>query len=323
MSKSRFLVLAATLLAAMPLEARPIRLPGGENLSQLLKDADLAVRGIVTHVDERSGADFPDGLSVEIQKAYKGSAKGTLTVTIGSSSSLCSIPKEGNGVLILAAVKGGKPVVADCSTGVWSAAKTKVEARSSLEDDVLSDLKDPDTKIVAGALRQLTALGARRGREALKQFLASDDVDIRAAAVRGLLKLGDTSALSAVEGLEGKQLGDMFVLSQIRGSISTVKDKGAVADLIKLTRSSHDELVKSAAYALREIKSPESASRLVELLDHPNRDVRYNAVVGLDAIEHGEPSEAPSKATFEKNPDKVAAHWKDWWTKTGKRKYKK
>lgn len=324
-SKSRFSVVTAALLAAMRLEARPMRMPGGENLVQLVKDADLTVRGIVTHISGRAGAFSPDGLTIEVEKVYKGSAKDKLDVAIQSSSSLCPIPREGNGVLILATVKDGKATVADCSTGIWSAAKVveTTEAKSSLEDDILADLKDADHNIIAGALRQLAGLGTRRGHEALKQFLVSDDPDIRAAAVRGLLTLGDTSALSAVASLEDKKFNDWFVLGQIHGAISTIKDKAAVPDLIQLTRSSHDDLVKSAAYALREIKSPSSVSRLVELLDHPSRDVRFDALAGLDAIVHGKDSEMPSPEAFEKNPDKFVAHWKDWWMKTGKKRYEK
>jgi HEAT repeat protein len=221
-------------------------------------------------------------------------------------------------------MKDGRATVADCSIGIWSAAKTVgTTAKSSLEDDVLADLKDTDRKVVAGALRQVASLGTRRGREALRQFLASEDADIHAAAVLGLLRLGDTGGLSAADTLEGKKIEDWFVLSQIHAAIAAIKDKTAVPDLIRLSRSSHDSLVKSASYALRELKSPDSASRLAELLDHPNSDVRYNAIAGLDAIEHGEDAETPSVASFEKNPDRFVTQWKNWWTNTGRRKYQK
>ncbi len=325
-SNPRFLVAVATILvAAAPLSARPMRMPGSENLGQIIKDSDLVIRGIVTHVEEKSGAPAPTGLTVDVQRAYKGNSKDKLDVTIESASSLCPVPREGNGVLVLAKVKDGKAVVTDCSLGVWSAGKTlkKGGGAPSLEDDLLNDLNDTDRKVVAGALKQLGNLRTRRGHEALRQFLSSDAPDIRALAVSGLLKDGDYSGLGLVDGLKEKKIGEWLIMAQIDGQISAIRDKAALPALIELTRSKHDDVVKSAAYALREIKSPTSAARLVELLDHSNPNVRYDAVAGLDAIEHGEKAETPSVASFEKNSDKYVVRWKDWWTKTGKKKYQK
>lgn len=325
-SNPRFSVaITAMLAAATPLSARPMRMPGSENLGQILKDSDLVVRGIVTHVEEQSGAPAPTGLSMDVLRTYKGNPKDKLDVTIESASSLCPVPKEGNGVLVLAKVKDGRVVVSDCSSGVWSAGKTlkKGGGTPSLEDDLVNDLNDTDRKIVAGALKQLSNLRTRRGHQALKQFLSSDVPDIQALAVSGLLKDGDYSGLALVDGLKEKKLGEWLIMAQIDGQISAIRDKAALRALIELTHSKHDDVVKSAAYALREIKSPSSAARLVELLDHSNPGVRYDAVAGLDAIEHGEKAETPSVSSFEKNSDKYATRWKEWWVKTGQKKYQK
>lgn len=321
-----YLVLAIMMLPYAS-SAGPHRLPGSDDMGQLMSQAALVFKGIVSEVQRDGGR--VQGVKVQVSKVYKGELKDKVVdVVVESASELCAVPENGRAVLLFAKVSDGKVAIAECPRDLWPASKKSrgksgKAARAELEDDLRADLKDAEGKEALAAIRQLGNIKSRASAADLKRLLDSADVDIRAGAVRSLLRLSDYSGLKFVDGLQGKKFQEWLILAEIDGLISGINDKAAVPELLALTKSEHEPLVRAAADALRAIKSPASAQRLVELLDHPNRDIAYTAMATLDELEHGELSETPTTTVFAQAPEKYLSQWKAWWGASGRKKYSK
>jgi len=70
-----------------------------------------------------------------------------------------------------------------------------------------------------------------------------------------------------------------------------------------------------AMSAIRRIRSPESASVLIQRLDDIDENVRYLAVITLAEIFQKYGEYAPGMGLFDKNPGKYVELWKDWYRK--------
>jgi HEAT repeats len=94
--------------------------------------------------------------------------------------------------------------------------------------------------------------------------------------------------------------------------------------LDSLLSSQNLDLRRAAAHALRGICDPSSARVLARALDNSDRDVQYDAMMGLAALEHFPTYRpAPARSLFNESPAKYLDAWKNWWTTTGKQKYSK
>lgn len=327
MPRSKIVLALAVMALPYVGNAGPHRLPGSDDMSQLMSQAALVFKGIVSEVQLDGGK--VQGVKVQVSKIYKGELKDKVVdVTVESASELCAVPENGRAVLLFAKVSGGKIAIAECPRDIWPASKklrgkSGKAASAELEDDLRADLRDAEGKDALAAIRQLGNMKSRGSVPDLKRLLDSADLDIRAGAVRSLLKLGDYSGLKFVDGLQGKKFQEWLILAEIDGLISGINNKAAVPELLALSKSEHIPSVRAAVGALRAIKSPASAQRLVELLDHPNRDIEYAAMATLDEMEHGESAETPTTTAFAQAPDRYVSQWKAWWGTSGRKKYSK
>lgn len=63
--------------------------------------------------------------------------------------------------------------------------------------------------------------------------------------------------------------------------------------------------------ALRQMHDMEAVDALVIALGDNNRDVRYEAIIGLAELT-GQNQWAPSMGTFEAEEQRYLDHWKEW-----------
>lgn len=101
-------------------------------------------------------------------------------------------------------------------------------------------------------------------------------------------------------------------------------DRSVPPLLDSLLSSQNRDLRRAAAHALRGICDPSSVRFLVSALDNSDRDVQYDAMMGLAALEDFPADRpAPARNIFNEASARYLDAWKTWWTKTGKQKYGK
>lgn len=211
---SKFLLALTIMALPYVSNAGPHQLPGGDDMGQLMNQAALVFKGIVSEVKRDGGK--VQGVKVQVSKVYKGELKEKVVdVAVESASELCSVPESGRSILLFAKVSGGKIAIAECPRDLWPASKKSrgksgKAASAELEDDLRADLKDAEGKEALAAIRQLGNMKSRASMADLKRLLGSDDLDVRAGAVRSLLKLGDYSGLKFVDGLQGNKFQESW-----------------------------------------------------------------------------------------------------------------
>ncbi len=86
--------------------------------------------------------------------------------------------------------------------------------------------------------------------------------------------------------------------------------------LASLMRSHVPSLALAAAMALRQLGIRAAQPDLIHALDHPNQEVRYQAVMGLAELEPGV-GEAPSFPLYQRNEGYYLRLWKRWGQQSG------
>lgn len=188
--------------------------------------------------------------------------------------------------------------------------------------------------------------------QALRKIADSDDPESQGLAYAALINLGDYSLLkkaiqfvekpskdSNVEYWKARIIAAIGEIGEtrIRRALTVSSDKRAaycpsrvnipieqaVPSLLdSLLSSTNVNLRRAAAHALRGICDPSSARFLARALDDNDREVQYDAMMGLAALEDFPADRpAPSASIFNENPAKYLGPWKSWWKTVGKQKY--
>jgi hypothetical protein len=82
--------------------------------------------------------------------------------------------------------------------------------------------------------------------------------------------------------------------------------------LVALVWHERPLVARAAAAALRRLGDPAAAADLIGALDHPDQLVRYDAVMGLAALEPTVDA-GPSLETFRADEARYIQTWKTWW----------
>jgi hypothetical protein len=149
---------------------------------------------------------------------------------------------------------------------------------------------------------------------ALKQAAQGEHgaVSVHAAAV--LLRRNDIQPLEAAAKalLAPPQETEAGLRRTLAYSIRDgVSDERAVPVLARLLRADDVEVRRSAAAALRHVASESVIEPLSSALRDGDREVRYQAVLGLAAAS-GQSEWAPSVDLFEADEQRYITFWKDW-----------
>lgn len=325
-----WLIVAGIVGANAPgASARPVEFPGSGNMRALMAKADMVFRGKVMSVEENGEAPANSKARISVEKIYKGTnPSGDLEIVFDASNKGCVRPISGERALFLIKQVEGKSKLLDCQYGKLKAVQGKGKDGAGLapEESIAGDLEkaldSADREEKLAAIQQLAALSRKKSAPKIKNQLTNSDLDVRYSAHWALIKLGDYSQLDTI----GRELKkgttvSAFINWNLGREIGNIADKKVSGSAETLTRSDNPVLVQAGVRALRNMKDPRTASRLVELLDSQDRDVAYDAMAALDGIKNGELSETPSTGVFMKDPDKYLRQFKDWWLKDGKKKF--
>lgn len=163
------------------------------------------------------------------------------------------------------------------------------------------------------AVRVLSSARTDRATELLRHGAKDKDVVVRMQSISALLNRDDIETLEIAERtLFNPPAGtDSYLLDNISAALEGIKNPHAIPALQRLLRSSNSRTRQGAASALRQMRVMEAVEGLVIALGDNDRDVRYQAVIGLAEFT-GQNQWAPSIGKFESDEQRYLDHWKEW-----------
>jgi HEAT repeat protein len=102
-----------------------------------------------------------------------------------------------------------------------------------------------------------------------------------------------------------------YLLSNLSAALMDIKDTRAIPTLERLLSSSNSRTRLGVIIALRQMHSSEGIVSLVAALEDIDRDVRYEAVMGLAELT-GQNSWRPAISVFQDDEQRYLDHWKAW-----------
>jgi hypothetical protein len=156
---------------------------------------------------------------------------------------------------------------------------------------------------------------------ALVTLSRSSDAEVALSAFAVLLKIKGTEDANDVEVLTNlKTYLDSYVggselsaLMNIGSELGQIGNERTLRAIESLAGSRYLSIRFGAMSAIRRIRSPQSASVLIQRLDDVDNNVRYIAVITLAEIFQKYGDFAPGMGLFDKNPGKYIQLWKDWY----------
>lgn len=198
-----------------------------------------------------------------------------------------------------------------------------------LQMDAMAIAQGPDLNLSRAALEFLTRFKHLDPslQSALLELGNRQDPDTRLLSlialfnVRGIPNrpalLHRLALLLNAPGMDPDIFPGMFEAESVIGK-STIADFAALKELVKCR---YPMIRFAAIEAIREFRAPRTMPFLVELLDSPDVDVRYDALITLAEISGKGGDFEPLDAQFKANPAKYTALWKQWWRDDGSRRY--
>lgn len=167
-----------------------------------------------------------------------------------------------------------------------------------------------DRRVAVGVL---SSARADRATELLRHGAKDKDVVVRMQAISALLNRDDIETLEIAERtlLNPPAGTDPYLLDNISAALEGIKDPRAIPALQRLLQSSNSHTRQGAVSALRQMRVMEAVEGLVIALGDNDRDVRYEAVIGLAELT-GQNQWAPSIGKFESDEQHYLDHWKEW-----------
>jgi hypothetical protein len=192
---------------------------------------------------------------------------------------------------------------------------------------------------VLAALRQL-ALPSNPAAidiaDVVHGLTTSEDAEVRGQAFATLLAMGQDSCVrdlieflmaqptsAAMESGQHAAALALRTLSKARleSLAQTYREQVGIQFASALTALAYHKLPavrESASLALRRMSTRALAHTLITLLDNPDRNVQYNAIIGLYEAAEGWHNAlvkgyAPAAPLFFEDPDRYVNDWKRWW----------
>jgi HEAT repeat protein len=149
---------------------------------------------------------------------------------------------------------------------------------------------------------------------ALQRGVQNADMSTRLLAAAALLRRNDVSTLGIVESVLTRLPTniDQDALTALIFAIQDgVRDPAAVPTLVHLLNAPDSQVRRAAAAALRHTSADTAINPLSKALRDNDREVRYQAVLGLAQIT-AQPEWGPPLDLFEKKEEHYLNYWKDW-----------
>lgn len=169
---------------------------------------------------------------------------------------------------------------------------------------------EPD-KIKAVAV--LARVKAPVATEALRKAADSSNQNLSICAIAALLRHNDISRLDTAESILGNAsaAADPNLFADLAFAMYYVHNPQAIPSLSRLLNSSFLQVRRSAAAALRNTGDNAALEHLVKALYDSDKEVRYQAVMGLAEITEQYPW-APAVDLYDGDEQRYLEHWRNW-----------
>jgi hypothetical protein len=328
--------LMSALILMRPPTTRAVLVPNLD-LESLCNRADLIVVGVVADVRQQNETTIkgqPQSLNgpamiaeLNVRRVLKGQlADPKISFKFILPAAPAGIILRGQyGIFFFREAKAGIEILDRYHPYVVAAPSALVTTGTCL-DQVTAELGHAATSEGAPprtrreAVEALRTISTPAATLALRSAAQDSDANTRILAIAALLARGNIDyldeAVSAL--LSAKHGANGFLIWRLASSLEFgVRDRKAIPALVRLLRARYVPVRRAAAAALRNTHDRGAIEPLAEALHDPDREVQYQAVIGLAEIT-GAPSEwSPASGTFDKDPKKYLDHWRDW-AKTNK-----
>ena len=303
------------------------------DLAGLAGGADLIVVGQVTGIREEGRSSInTQGRSIPARKmaatlradrVLKGRFS-TAAVTFGFLSPQVSLGYQGIGpaqfgMFFLRASQQGYEVQNPYHPFIVAALDAPVTEGSALERvitevaHVLSSANAPPAERVRAA-EILEGVETQAATEALRRGLRAPDDPLSVHVAAALLRRNDLSVLSLAENALTAPTHNIDVGLRRKLAFAIrdgVTDPQAVPTLMRLLRAGDVVTRRSAAAALRHVGDESVIKPLLLALHDGDREVRYQAVLGLAAAT-GQSEWGPSLDLFVSSEQRYLDYWREW-----------
>ena len=162
------------------------------------------------------------------------------------------------------------------------------------------------------ALDALSHLHTDLAKEVLSNALRSTSGELQLKIAGTLVAHNDIAGLEAIETALLHPAGlSQQVLLNLAGSLGGLKNPKAVPTLAKLVKANNPDINRFAAAALRQTGSSAALVPLSHLLDAPDLQTRYYAVIGFGEITHQD-QWAPAYDEFQQHEEHYLSYWRAW-----------
>jgi len=336
-------IIVFSLSSVIGSHARIVPTPGSESLQQLYEAAFLVFRGEIVSVEHDREIDgIWGGQAVRLRvftakavvdRQYKGplDASRIEIVYRQPTGDICAVSKcetlnPGDyGLFFLAQDSEGYHML-NTYAGKFAVSRLKSEGYSAgvggVEADLIAGLKDNDKERLVTNVELIGLLPQVRSLSPLVMLLASErDQKVQGATYVALLRLRSYSKLQmALDFAETPRQDSRTAIyqEQICELTSEIHDPVVVPTLLSFSHSKSDRVRESVIHSLRNVGSKEALPVFIQALDDPVKWIRYDAVLGLAALER-KWDLAPSVDAFSEDEEKYISAWKTWWASSGVR----
>jgi hypothetical protein len=163
------------------------------------------------------------------------------------------------------------------------------------------------------AVKILSSARNERATALLRQASKADDPVVRMQSLTALVSRDDPGALETAEPilLHPPARIEQYLLDNLSAALEGIKDPKAIPILQRLLSASSSRTRVAAVAALRQMHTSDAIEALVIALGDANREVRYEAVIGLAELT-GQNQWAPAVDKFAQNEQRYLDHWKEW-----------
>lgn len=152
-------------------------------------------------------------------------------------------------------------------------------------------LPHPNDQVTTSIINALRLLEVKRAVNDFKAMLASSSPEVRGASVEAIGKLGGREVVDILAPLVVdpiKQVREAAASAVVDAAIRLKYERPTFMALRAAMRKGKPEHREMVAHAIGQLKLPESAKTLMELLSSSTRDVRGAAIIALGNIQSAE-----------------------------------
>jgi HEAT repeat protein len=171
----------------------------------------------------------------------------------------------------------------------------------------------PSTDDKVGAITALERVNTQVAIKALRIAVDSSNINLRLRALAALLKKNDISKLDIAAStlLNEAAVSDQFLYVNLAGALRSVRNPDAIPVMIRLLESPAPHVRRAATSAIRNSGVDAAISPLAKALHDSDREVRYQAVIGLAEIT-GQDNWGPSVDLYARDEQRYLGYWQDW-----------